>query len=690
MVKKISEYFQSLKWLIFVLTLLFILFPVFWVRIGVVWLIILLFVNRSIRIDKKYSFLFQLIVFSFGFIFSPYWNALDSVFHKVVLLSLLFIFGLWWSYFSSEEIQLEKVNIKKRYLIILGLLIYLVNYLPLKTDIAWRGDEDFHINLILELTAHLKKMFEFYATHISMDSSKIGILIVVVVILLLFVYKTIRLNKRKFKLSKFLPFVYILIPTTALLLYPPSDISSSHIDILSIRNVLRYPYIEKWLNILFTFPDSYGDIGLYRVIPFLSTILISWFLFCKLKNKIQNDLLALIFSFATATVPLIYFYSSILYLEMPIIFLMIVCIFDLNFLISSDPKRLIRRYSWYLLLLLSFLKEAALIFLLVIVIVRLIYQYKKYYSSSHKFIILLSEIRVGVMILSPIIIYLTFRSLFSDVRPYGGQVKNIFEINYYRVIIQSILDQIGFLFILSVLGFLLLIYRKKYLFAAVISALIICYLWFFLADGSDYIGYSRWNLYLLPMILYTSVFLITSLKNKYILVLSIILLFSNLYLSPIKIDGVRLGNWGSPKIDMAEYTYPYNKAMNVISIDKKTQKVLLLGQYYPYNGLNYYQNKYNINLDILEYPFHQESVNYSFGNARFDKQTEVDLLKHFFTDFKERRLPGSNIYEVDTILYHSVNNINLNNKDTYGGKFVITDRVSNSLNSLYILKNTSN
>jgi hypothetical protein len=148
----------------------------------------------------------------------------------------------------------------------------------------------------------------------------------------------------------------------------------------------------------------------------------------------------------------------------------------------------------------------------------------------------------------------------------------------------------------------------------------------------------------------------------------------NIFLFPFKSDGVRLPNWGMPLMDAAEYTYPYDNAMQDLST-KKVNTLLLVGQYSTYWAARFYFEKYNFHPKIIEYPF---------GSTRFDKKTEQKKFDSFFKMIEQQKVDKS-ILSADTILYHTVNNIDLNMNILYGGKYKIDKRVRNSLHSLYVL-----
>jgi hypothetical protein len=574
----------------------------FYSRVIIVSLFLYLFFTGSRLIKKKYVFLFFALLFSFAYIFSPYWIAFHSPLSRIICLIILFLYGLSWSCLISGDLNIQK-NIKTFWVLILCFLIYFINYRPLNADIPWRGDESYHILLTMDLFTQIKNGSGVF-----------------------------------------------------------------------IDELLRYPYIQKWLSLLFVFPDLYTDVKLYRIIPFISVLFIAIFLFYKFEEKLNKPILSLLFSLSMVTVPLVYFYTSLLYLEMPIVFLMIVCIFDIKSTLSLPFKEMSTRPQWYCLLLISFLKETAVIFLLLIVLLRFIYQIKANIKSSQLVKIIFSEIILYFLLLSPVMIYLFFRNYFSILNQDAGRFDNSLNINNYLIIIQSLLSQLGVLFITGIAGCFYLYIKKQKVTLIVLLIMFAGIILFFMIN-TPYIGYSRWNLFILPLVIYCSFIFITSLNKIYSIIVLISLFAFNIFLSPFLIDGTRLPNWGSPRADIAEYCYPYGQAIKFLSDNKSTQHLLLFGQYFPYNGLEFYLNKYN---------FHPEIIRYDIDRTtRFDADTE----RLFFNDFfKKTLVREESIPRIDTILYHSVNNVKLNINDIYGNNFKISGKISNSFHTIYVFQ----
>lgn len=651
--------------LVFSLSLLFFfLIPNFILRAGIASFALIFILSSISEIKRETVFLFLFLFYSLAYFYSPYCIFFPAGIFRIISLVLLFMFGLFWAYQASAPLKLNFKLENKFLLILLGVMVYLINYIPLGMDIPWRGDEDYHIESVITLSGLMDFVFRYF------------VLSVIALILLIVINKVfLRLKFPAYK--KIIIFTFLsIMPFLCIILSPPWVLSRVY------AVALRYPFIQKWFNLLFVFPDMYGSISLYRAIPFLSALFISFFLFYKFNEAIKNKWEALFLAFSMITVPLLYFYSSLLYLEMPIVLLMTICVFDLKSLIFLKNEELLTRPSWYCLLLISFFKETVLVFLLFIITARIIYQVRFIEKSKER---LFQELKNAFLILCPLFIYLFFRIAFVRGRKYGMEFSSLFKVSNYFVFGRALFDQLGILSIIMAAGLLLLLKKDK--FTGMISLLLFLSLsYFFVLDGS-YIGYSRWNLFLMPIVFLAAFNFISAVPRYLRIGIIFALLFSNVILSPFHLDGARLPNWGSPKVDTAEYVYPYDKAMKWLSSQRDIYNVLVIGNYYHYRGFNFYFNKYN---------FHPQIDELQFSSHRFDKDTELFMFHSFFFYYTQLKDSGigdvslmderEQLLSVDTILYHSINNIDLDDKILYGGVFKVIKKISNSEHSLYILR----
>jgi hypothetical protein len=377
-----------------------------------------------------------------------------------------------------------------------------------------------------------------------------------------------------------------------------------------------------------------------------------------------------------------YYFSTIVYLEMPVVLVMTYCVFNIRDLVFADSRILVTKPVWYALLLLGFLKETVMVILLVVLSLRLFAQMIK-----HKFNIkrLLLELKICVLAISPLLIYLYFRNYFVYYRVYTPQWSILLEPKNYQLIAESLFNQMGGLFPLSIAGLIVLFLKKDKSIFFILLILSSGVIIFFMLDSPQYLGLARWNLLVIPVVFYLAYQFLTPAPKPVLFICLVALIAGNYFLNPIMPDGVRINNWGCPNTDGTEYYYPYEQAIQHLSSEKNIKSVMLLGQYFPYWGIQFYQAKYDFypRFSIHQFNGPQPAWVVWFDGRRFNAQDELNYLTGFFTDCIK---PGSETANVDAIIYHSVNNIDVNTRDTYCGKFRVIKRMRNSLNSLYIFE----
>jgi hypothetical protein len=134
--------------------------------------------------------------------------------------------------------------------------------------------------------------------------------------------------------------------------------------------------------------------------------------------------------------------------------------------------------------------------------------------------------------------------------------------------------------------------------------------------------------------------------------------------------------------------YPYEKAISWLSRQEGIKRLFFLGYDYSYHGGRFYFKKYN---------FAPEGYEIFFSAKYPGKIGEILQLSDFFHDYErlaadktDSGLKSWNEYPslpADTILYHSINGLDLNENALYGGAFKIVKKFTNSENNkLYIFR----
>ncbi|HSB02517.1 MAG TPA: hypothetical protein VLE49_17825, partial [Anaerolineales bacterium] len=256
--------------------------------------------------------------------------------------------------------------------------------------------------------------------------------------------------------------------------------------------------------------------------------------------------------------------------------------------------------SWYALLLIGFIKETTFPFLFCFIAVRMIVQLRAWSKrtseekSGKTFLyLLIGELGIALSLLIPVVLYIYFRVTLISARGYIPRIENLVDLSIYPVIIRSFIEQFGPFLFFFLGGCIWLAIRREFIPLLYYAAVIVVTLVFNIMDTRAFIGYSRFNLFILPVILAGSVKFITwaSQQKRYIsIALILIAIGSNLLLSPIHLDGAKTAYWGNYLTDTSEHYYPYQDALVWLKNNHAEKRMLFTGMdfYYPFS---FYWNK---------------------------------------------------------------------------------------------------
>lgn len=540
----------------------------------------------EICVSRSMIFGLLFLIFNVGFIITPYWLLPQQPILKFLILSGTIITGLIWAYLSTGTLKLQfNLNSIPRLLVLFSVIVA-INLLPVFTDIPWRGDEDFHISIVLRLMDSLQPYRTILFAvglliFLYLVSKKTGYAIFFYSVLLVGIYYVLVVAR--------------LLPSQDLVFYP------------------RYPYFTYWMTaILLKIPSIF--LGTYHeeffhLIPVLFTGILIW-LYIRASFH-EMTIPAILAGISVASIPVVYYYSSIFYLELPAVCLMFIVCLRIEHLLDSDFEEIRNDPGWYALILIGFIKETAIPFLLVFVafriaikIVRVLRQEQECCGEQHRagkisfkkiYGALKHEVVICFLIVFPALLYLIFRTSTAEIN--RGNVPEayvLFSVSTYKVIIQSYLEQFGPYLVILFAGCILLIRQRNYIRVSFYLSTIVFFLVFFTVDDWRYIGYSRFNLLILPVILACGVAVIHHLKDRKIIgpALSILILVVNFLMSPINLDGSKKPFWGNYNFDTSEHYYPYEKTLQWIKDSDSQGSLLFTGSNYPYY-LDFYFYKLN-------------------------------------------------------------------------------------------------
>ena len=122
-------------------------------------------------------------------------------------------------------------------------------------------------------------------------------------------------------------------------------------------------------------------------------------------------------------------------------------------------------------------------------------------------------------------------------------------------------------------------------------------------DLREFMGYSRFNLYFLPLLLLWAKRPFEILAKKSVAavsaVLVIIVLYNN-FTSPVYWDGIKQSRWGIYLSEGTEEYYPYREALRWINQHHQKKKVLITGLSYNYWVAYYLSQDVKYRIDYVQ------------------------------------------------------------------------------------------
>jgi hypothetical protein len=517
-----------------------------------------------------------------AFVMSPYWSLARSESGVIINLSVIIGLGAIWSYFSAGDIQ--TITRVKTFLLLGFLLVGMtaLNNATLTSVIPWRGDESTFIVRTRDLMSRVPIKFALLASF-------------------LFALIVFAVARR----SSWMIFGGILLESYAIIQF----LLNNPFKGIGAVLLLRWPYVNYWFYIIVPIIAKYlwdpNHEFLYRIIPLVSAVGLVWMVQNKLTRS--NFLINLLWGGAIATIPIVFYYSSILYAELSAVFLMMIVCFHANDLLCNDFNNIRRNPGWPALVLLGFVKETVIVFLLCFLISRTVISVRRQITVSKVSLqdkiknYLIGELPVVFCVLYPYVLYTVFRvyliNIRSYIRGYSPNLTNLFNLTLYKITAQSFIEQFGVFLPFFFCGLLLLLWKRDYIVAFFTLFLFIGVPLFYGIDTNSqaYLGYSRFNLFVLPPILVGSVAALNQISKwgKMASVsIACISISLNLILSPVYLDGTKVPYWGNYLLDTSEHYYPYDQALLWLKNNHSSERILFSEMFY-----NYYLSFYFAKLD---------------------------------------------------------------------------------------------
>lgn len=523
-------------------------------------------------------------VFAVAFIVSPYWAMTSSLILRWVLLGAILGLGILWAAAAAGEARLRVEVHRLPVMAILFAAILALNIRSLMGALSWRGDELTHITRILELV----------------DKTPLGWILYFASVIAFVLFAAWRQPK------------WVLVPAIALVAGAAAFGSRPDGITLADAWILRYPLLNYWIFMLAPkFASLTGGLyteALYRIVPFAAMCALAWTF--QRRAPGGDGPVGSLWGLAIATVPVVFYYSSILYTEPAAVALMLAACLNIEVLLQTDSAAIRQQPGWYALILVGFVRETTLPFLLFFVVCRTAYQLRSRRAMvgpdkpSESVLsgergdrlrqLVYGEAQVVYATLLPIILFIVLRSSLGSPRTYTPVLQAVLNPSVYRAIAQSFIEQFGAWLLLFAVGCWVLVRQKDYNTPAF---LLLVAIGTPILSGLDrdgiYAGYSRFNLLVLPSILAGTAIALKHVPLRRLALTTLLpclLIAVNLLQSPIHLDGTKVPFWGNYLYDTSEHYYPYPEALSWIKQNAPDDRILFGRPAYGY-GFGFYFNQ---------------------------------------------------------------------------------------------------
>ncbi len=552
------------------------------------------------------------VLFGITYLISPYWTLTtlpDGIGGAITLVGLVILGVLWCLCFARQVAQPARPPLSIPCSAIAVLLILAFVSQGLFAPLEWRGDEDAHLLRLWTLKDAWRVMPLAWSLPLG------------------FVLCLTAVWNPGGRLNLSLRWVMVVGSLAVVTWAMGRTNDAGQLDDM----LRRYPAGILWLHAALTWSVrgweralSTGS-ELARLLPAVSVMgLALWWL--ARSDGIDREstkaglFLKLIIALSLTTIPAIQCYTASIYLELPLILLMVWMCCDADRLLDAHLHNHAVGPAWIALAIIPFLKETAIVFCVAVMgyaaWVGLVELAKRRIGWRA---LLWRYLRLGVVLLLPMVIYIYFREQGPAVRsPYGFHLPNFTEPALYRILVTSLWEQCGLLLVFSAIG-LIHAWRRRPRQAVFCLIVLIGYFLFFYGSASKrvlvsgvslpgYLGYARFTLYMVPPLLalaWHGIVLLSKRRRALIGAALAVWLAGNIWMSPLRLDGTRIAGWGDHLIDTQGHHYPYPQLYGWFAetLGEQQASVAVVGRRYRYDiGDSMYVRRFGLNLDITSYP----------------------------------------------------------------------------------------
>lgn len=419
----------------------------------------------------------------------------SGVASPLVQLALLG-FGFLWLRMASAAappVLARVASLRQRVVLLWVLLLIGVFYLPWTADIAYGGDEHYHLKALV------------VSRLMGGDLFRHGWFAVLAVAWLgAGVWLAVRSSTWDRRATQAWAIAGLALAACAPWLYPASTLE----DAFNQDRMLRYPGSQPWLSAwLWELTRANWGTGVLfgfevlRFTPVLAVFALGIVLVQEQRWRKAPPVLPLLGVLAVATVPTLLYHGTLLYLELVLLPLLVLLVRDGRRWLLASPERLAGSNVWWAALALGFLKDTGIIAVGMLWLARaavrgtLLTRRREW--SLHA---LLAEARVAFVTLGPGVLYLVLRAMHGS-RPYQPHFGNFLSSEVWFQAVRSGVEQFGFLWLPALAGAWLLARRRAWPQLLAASTLFGGMGFFHLVEEPRWVGLARFNLLLLPAVL---------------------------------------------------------------------------------------------------------------------------------------------------------------------------------------------
>jgi len=442
----------------------YVILPIFELKIillGIFFILALHLLKNGKTINKTYQVFFLTLVYTLNFLSVPYWSLKPGVIHVTISFLILiagYILFILGCYKSTADFRLP--GCKDKVVFYFGVLFVaavILNYLPMLNSISYRGDADYHIRVTMGFFLYLTNNMHY--------------LYIFLILLLVSIWCAVTQRDYFIFLIPLFVIAFCIFSQFLYLNTFPSWIK-------------RYPSLFYLFNSVFSIPmtsvfiqNQFFIESNYRIFILVSTVIIAVYAISRINST--NGILKALIGLYILTIPVLHYYSSLIYIDMVMILFAFIAVFNFEQSLHRFTEKRTINQTFFFIILLSFIKETSLVYLLVFCFFAGYIIYFKTNDDIQNKIYLWGKFAIITLI--PLLVFLYFRDVPHN--PYNLALKNLLVFGNYKVLLMSLWEQFGFLLPAAGLSIVYLLIRKKYFPVIFNLCLIIGYVLFFMLNG---------------------------------------------------------------------------------------------------------------------------------------------------------------------------------------------------------------